>query len=122
MLSGRLSLPSSSEMASWEASLLAEKGDVKAYHILGFPSDAEYLNFLHDWAMSVVPSPRLENEGKGKEPPYWDEEKCWERERIPLIKEASRKLGDERHKLRNLKDLGFDFHKWKEENSGKALL
>ncbi|KAI9743084.1 MAG: hypothetical protein M1818_003379 [Claussenomyces sp. TS43310] len=118
VLSGRLSLPSPDEMQAWESSLVAEKGAGRSFHTLGFPQDAAYMNLLHDWALSATPNGDLENDGVGKISPYWEEEQQWIRERVPLIKMASRKLdGAKKNSIKSLKELGFDFEQWKIETS-----
>lgn len=77
-------------------------------HILGYPADAEYINSLHDWALSATPRSGLDNDGRGKLPPYWDEETCWVREMTPRIKAVARALGPEdRKSVRTLGELGF---------------
>jgi hypothetical protein len=128
--SGRLKLPSTAEMQEWEKQRLEETGEGKRVHLLGYPDDAGYINFLHDWAMSASPSlhsvsaqGRLPTAttgggGRGKEPPYWGEEECWVRERTPLIKKATRELEPRRRaEVKTLRELGFDFERWKCENS-----
>ena len=68
----------------------------------------------------------IESEGEtvGKEPPYWGEKEYWTRERFPAIKKAFQALGEDRHKVRSLVEVGFDFEEWKreKENEGKELL
>ncbi|KAF2089901.1 thiol-specific monooxygenase [Saccharata proteae CBS 121410] len=108
--SGRLSLPSPAAMREWEDKTVAERGADKRFHNLAFPRDAQYLNHLHDWAMSAE-----EGETRGKRPPYWDEQKQWIRERFPLIKLASRMLGEGRHDVKTLEEIGFDYEKWLKE-------
>lgn len=119
--SGRLSLPSESKMRAWEDSLVSEKGDSKSFHTLAFPLDAQYINFLHDWALSAQPEAKLGNDGKGKIPPYWGAEQQWVRERFPLIKLASRALGEDRFRITSLGELGFDYEEWKKENEAPTL-
>jgi len=60
----------------------------------------------------------------GKEPPYWGEKEYWTRERFPAIKKAFQALGEDRHKIRSLREVGFDFEEWKreKESEGKQLL
>jgi hypothetical protein len=116
LYSGRLSLPTESKMKAWEDAVVAEKGDSRSFHTLAFPLDAQYINLLHDWALSAKLEPKLPNNGKGKIPPYWGAEQQWVRERFPLIKAASRALGEDRFKITSLKELGFDFEEWRKEN------
>lgn len=121
IFSGRLSLPSKAEMKAWEDSVVAEKGNGKAFHVLTFPKDAEYLNFLYDWASEAKTQSGLDNEGKGKLGVRWGEKEKWMRERFPDIKKAFLNKGNDRHSIRNLKELGFDFNTWKMEHENNGL-
>ncbi|KAF2637373.1 thiol-specific monooxygenase [Massarina eburnea CBS 473.64] len=117
VFSGRLTLPTFADMQAWEDGVVAEKGDGKFYHNLQFPQDAAYINMLHEISMSaeVIESRGLVNRGHGKIPPFWDEEARWTRQRFPMIKQAALNLGEERRNVRCLRDLGFDFETWKQE-------
>ncbi|KAF3352519.1 hypothetical protein VdG1_08970 [Verticillium dahliae VDG1] len=107
---GRLAVPPTEEMRAWEAQALAEAGGGgKAIHTMLFPKDVDYLNKLHEQSLSAATVEGLENDGKGKLPPYWGPEKRWTRERVPLIKVASRLQGERRHEIKTLAELGFDF-------------
>lgn len=112
VFSGRLTLPDVDEMKAWEIGVLQTKGS-KSFHNLGFPEDAAYINTLYSLSMSATSH---EGRAAGKIPPFWDEEKRWTRQQFPLIKQAALKLGDKRREVRGLKDLGFDFQAWKEQN------
>lgn len=109
----RLSLPSRAEMREWEAQMLKQKGESKMLHNLAFPKDLEYINMLHARSLEAEKRPGLENDGVGKIPPFWDDEIRWTRERFPLIKIASRNLGERRHEVKRLEELGFDYKAWK---------
>lgn len=109
----RLPLPSHTEMLDWEASIAKEKGEGKQLHNLAFPRDIGYINRLHDASMRAKRVETLGNDGVGKAPPYWGDDKAWVRERFPLIKMASRALGERRHEVRTLEELGFDYRAWK---------
>lgn len=109
----RLRLPSTPEMRDWEVQTLRDKGEGKMMHNLAFPKDLEYINTLHARSLEAEKRSGLENDGVGKVPPFWDDEKRWTRERIPLIKIASRKLGGKRHEVTTLEQLGFDYKAWK---------
>jgi hypothetical protein len=114
-------------MKAWEEELLERKrrdgkGREGKFHLLGYPEDAEYINFLHDWALRASPGRKYhantdeDSQSNGKVPPYWGEEEHWMRERTPLIKKAARELGAQRRReIRTLKELGFDFEAWKRE-------
>jgi hypothetical protein len=122
-------------MKAWEGELLERKrndgmGGEGKFHLLGYPEDAEYINFLHGWALSASPGRGCgadtgeDGQSSGKVPPYWGEEEHWVRERTPLIKRAARELGAQRRgDIRTLKELGFDFEAWKrgrEETRGEV--
>ena len=111
----RIPAPSPAEMTAWVDALRKEKGENKALHNLAFPKDVHYINRLHDLSVTAKDVPGLENGGRGKTPVYWGKEKEWTRERFPMIKLASRALGEERHKVRSLKELGFDYEEWRKE-------
>ncbi|KZF23213.1 thiol-specific monooxygenase [Xylona heveae TC161] len=113
--SGRMTLPSLREMQKWEAATIVDRGSGRNFHTIAFPLDAEYINHLHGWALQATSRTRLANDGRGKMPPYWNEQTQWVRERFPLIKVASKKLGDRRHEICTLEELGFDYLKWRSE-------
>lgn len=113
--SDRLRAPTPSEMTSWVDELRKDKGDNKTLHNLAFPEDVHYINRLHDLSVTAKKVSGLENDGKGKTPIYWGKEKEWTRERFPMIKLASRALGEQRHELRSLKELGFDYEDWRKQ-------
>jgi hypothetical protein len=117
VFSGRITLPILQEMEAWEDGIIQAKDHGKGFHNLGFPEDGQYFNKLYELSMSATIrlSGGLSNEGQGKLPPFWDEEKQWTRQRFPMIKQAALKLGDKRREVRCLRDLGFDFEKWKDE-------
>jgi cation diffusion facilitator CzcD-associated flavoprotein CzcO len=110
---GRLRMPSHDEMLAWEEARLEEKGESKAFHNLAYPKDVEYINKLHDLSSAAKITDGLDNEGVGKVPPYWGADAAWTRERFPLIKQASRALGEKRHQVKSLEELGFDYKAWK---------
>lgn len=113
--SGRLPPPSQQEMDTWVDQAHQEKGAGKAIHLMAFPTDVDYINRLHDLSAIAKKAPELglENGGEGKRPPYWGLDKRWVRERVPKIKIASRAVGEKRHEIKTLEDLGFDYAEWK---------
>ncbi|PWY86437.1 FAD/NAD(P)-binding domain-containing protein [Aspergillus sclerotioniger CBS 115572] len=113
--SGRLQLPSQDEMKAWHDWTVAEKGNGTPFHLLPFPLDADYMNFLHDWSAKAAPLQGLENNGNGKQCNYWGERQCWIRARLPDIKRAFLQKGPERGSIKSLEQLGFDFDQWKKE-------
>ena len=106
----RLSLPSNHEMREWESETYKDGAADKSVHNLAFPKDVNYINRLYSRSMTAIKRVDLENDGVGKPPPYWDAEAAWVRERFPLIKIASRKLGERKHEVKSLADLGFVYH------------
>ncbi|KAH8896627.1 thiol-specific monooxygenase [Thozetella sp. PMI_491] len=121
--SGRLKLTPKCKMRAWLDSMIRDKGESKLLHNLAFPKDIAYINHLHALSLAASRWDGLENNGAGKTPPYWGPEKAWTRERFPLIKIASRALGEKRHEVQTLVELGFDFQKWEreqEETNSKA--
>ncbi|KAL4886266.1 hypothetical protein BJY04DRAFT_178775 [Aspergillus karnatakaensis] len=113
--SGRLSLPSTSEMKKWEASLVAEKGDSLAFHLMPFPLDANYINMLHDWASTAEKRDGLDNDGNGKQCNYWTEEERWMRQMVPEMRRAFFAKGEGRRSIKTLVELGYDFKRWRNE-------
>ncbi|KAJ5981394.1 hypothetical protein N7522_013815 [Penicillium canescens] len=113
--SARLTLPPKNAMREWEDVEINKKGDGKAFHILHFPADADYLNFLHDWAKKANLRPGLSNDGQGKLGPWWGERERWMRALFPDIRRAFVKRGAERGEIRSLAEIGFDFEEWKRE-------
>lgn len=100
--SNRLPLPSVPEMRAWEAQRIAEKGAGKKFHELTNLEDFRYHNDLVEWALQA-------ELGKGEErlPPKWSREEEMARKNIPGMKKAFADLGEKRHEVRRLEDLGF---------------
>jgi cation diffusion facilitator CzcD-associated flavoprotein CzcO len=116
----RISLPSVDDMKAWEDNLLSEtNGGSRDFHLLLFPKDANYINAMYDWSMSASDA-----DTKGKRPPHWGEKQYWMREKFPEIKKAFQDLGEGRHQVRTLEELGFDFEKYRKEThiEQKSLL
>ncbi|KAI9885556.1 MAG: hypothetical protein M1823_002655 [Watsoniomyces obsoletus] len=99
----RLPLPSVEMMQDWENRILCERGGNKAFHTLSFPLDADYIRELYLWCLQARPGPN----GAGKIPPVWGADKRWIRSKIPSIKEAFVNLGEERHRVERMEELGF---------------
>lgn len=118
--SGRLGLPPRDQMKAWEDSLVAEKGDGTAFHLLPFPLDANYLNMLYDWAASAETRPDLLNDGRGKLGTWWGERERWLRSVFPEIRRRFVEKGEERHSIKSLVELGYDFDRWKREQTNTA--
>ncbi len=114
----RLSLPSREEMLAEEQMLV---GEGKAIHNLAVPKDINYINRLRERSLSAERTDGLENDGVGKMPPHWDGEKAWCRERFPAIKIAARALGDDRHRVQSLHELGFDYEAWLGQQASQKL-
>lgn len=121
MWAGRLDVPSEKEMEDWVQNLAAECDGGKARHVLAFPLDLNYINSMYEMSMKAARRQELDNDGIGKKPPFWSREKGWIRKRIPHIKVASRALGDKRHEVKTLEQLGFNYALWKSQHSMVAI-
>ncbi|KAI3199141.1 hypothetical protein DTO012A9_1606 [Penicillium roqueforti] len=111
VLAGRLSLPSEAEMERWIGDWVVTRGEGRGFNTLAFPLDADYINSLYELSSHAARKDGLENDGRGKRPPFWGEKEKWTRERFPLIKQASQVLGSRRGEIKALEDLGFDFER-----------
>ncbi|KAL6722186.1 monooxygenase [Lecanora helva] len=109
--SQRLSLPSEDDMRKWEKARITECGDGKAFHVLAPLADLDYHNEMVAWASSA------NGETGQKLPPPWSEQDRWTRERLPKIRKAFAEKGEERHRVRTIEELGFDYNAWRRENS-----
>ncbi|KAJ5947592.1 hypothetical protein N7466_000607 [Penicillium verhagenii] len=121
--SGRLHLPEQEHMKASENSEVTQKGDGKAFHVMPFPMDVDYLNLLHNWATSAKARPGLEESGRGKLGKHWGDRERWMRALFPEIRRAFVQIGEQRSKIKTLEALGFDFETWKrdqEQNEGLA--
>ncbi|EEP79044.1 hypothetical protein UREG_03890 [Uncinocarpus reesii 1704] len=115
VLAGRLTLPSKETMYSWEERNEAVRGSGKSFHVLAYPLDADYLNFLHNWAATAERRPGLAQDGQGKEGPCWGEKEKWLRSRFTQIKQAFAAQGEKKQSCYLPEDLGFDFEAWKRD-------
>jgi cation diffusion facilitator CzcD-associated flavoprotein CzcO len=107
---GRLPFPSEAELRDWERAMKqAQEEGQRNIHVLKFPKDLDYINMMHAKSITADRREGLAHAGMGRPSPYWDEEKAWIRAKMAFIKDASRKLGDARHTILDLKQLGFDF-------------
>ncbi|KAF1924992.1 flavin-containing monooxygenase [Didymella exigua CBS 183.55] len=122
--SGRLSLPSLSEMGQWEADRAAETGSRRAFHLLPFPKDGQNINELSQWALSAPRKEGLENDGQGMIPPVWGECEFWCRENFPAIRQAFGRLGEKRFTTQTLEEVGFsyeEFRRKKAQEDGRLI-
>ncbi|KAL9591998.1 MAG: hypothetical protein Q9179_007160 [Wetmoreana sp. 5 TL-2023] len=99
--SGRLELPSKSDMEDWEAARVADRGGGKKYHELSKLEDFRYHNELMDWALEAAPK------DSDALPPKWSKRDAWVRKNIPAIKKAFADKGEARHRVRSIEELGF---------------
>lgn len=118
--SARLQLPSKTDMHRSEDSEVSTKGEGNAFHIMPFPMDADYLNFLYNWANEAERRPHLNNGGQGKIGTYWGEEQRWMRAHFPEIRRAFVQKGAQRSEVKTLEEVGFDFDQWKREQEQLA--
>lgn len=112
---GRLQLPSYEEMAKWEATTVEEKGADGEFHSLMFPHDVNYINELHDWAMTARTLNGKPASDVGKKPPKWRDWEFWARQRVVDIKRAFVEKGEHRIYVQHFEEIGFDFEAWKHE-------
>ncbi|KAF2022921.1 FAD/NAD(P)-binding domain-containing protein [Setomelanomma holmii] len=115
--SGRLSLPSLAEMQKCERDVIDDMGDGRNFHLLPFPKDGNYINEMSHWALSAPLKDGLANGGKGKVPPIWGEWEFWCRENFPAIRKAFGALGEKRHQVRSLEEVGFSYEGSKRETA-----
>ncbi|KAE8150097.1 hypothetical protein BDV25DRAFT_117493 [Aspergillus avenaceus] len=107
--SGRLTLPEEGEMKAWEEATAAKKGNGTSFHLMHFPLDANYMNFLYEWATKAKPREGLINDGNGKQCNYWGEREKQMRQLFPEIRRTFISKGEERRNIKSLKQLGYDF-------------
>lgn len=119
--SGRLDLPSTTQMQLWEVDTIRQKGDGKYCHLKKFPEDAAQINELYAWAEKARRKDGLENDGVGRLGTRWDERQVWMRSRFPDIKARYAQRGEERTKVRRMEELGFDFEEWRSKAEGEDL-
>jgi cation diffusion facilitator CzcD-associated flavoprotein CzcO len=118
--SGRLNLPSEAEMRAWEKTMLEDRGDGKAIHVLNFPQDVDHLNMLYDWAASAPACDGLENGGVGLLGTRWDDRMKWMRSQFPAIKKAYAERGEDRFAVTTVEELGFDFEQWRKSQAEES--
>ncbi|KAF1945557.1 FAD/NAD(P)-binding domain-containing protein [Clathrospora elynae] len=121
---GRLSLPCLAEMEEWERGVVEDMGTGRNFHLLNFPKDGVYINEMSTWALSVAERKAAgleEEEGVGKNPPMWGAWEFWCRENFPAIRQAFGKLGRGREKVRDVKELGFNFEEYKREKERQEM-
>lgn len=109
----RLPLPYRKEMLEWEDALLKHGSEGRLIHNFAFLKDVNYINGLYHRNIRVKRVPALDNDVQGKIPPCWGNDKAWVRERFPTIEAASQALGDKRHKVRTLQELGSDYNAYR---------
>jgi hypothetical protein len=95
----QLSLPGKDEMRNAEKMELNESGEGTAFHIFGYPKDANYLNGLHNWVKTAT-------DGFAKVPAFWDKMHRWEREIFGEMRKKFVETGG--HAIRR-EELGFRF-------------
>lgn len=114
--SNRLALPDKKRMEDWRGERVAKRGSGKIFHHFGYPADVDYMDEMFHLCMQATRKEGLINKGLGKLPPKWGEKERWTRQRIHEIRRAVQDEGDGRHKVKALKDIGFDFEEWKKEH------
>ena len=109
----RLALPSKDQMNRWEEHEIDKSGSGKLFHVFPFPKDFDYHNAMVNWALEATESVH------GKMPPKWSDKETWQRERFPLIKKAFEEQGENRHCVKSVEELGFDYDKAPKEEKHK---
>lgn len=115
--SGRLSLPPLATMQAWEEETIQEMGNGRNFHLMPFPKDGNYTNELSNWALTAELRNGLDNDGKGKLPPFWGEWEFWCRENFPKIRRAFSALGEKRFETTTLEEVGFRFEEHLQDKS-----
>jgi hypothetical protein len=99
--SDNLRLPEIEEMKTWEKKRVEQTGNGTSYHVLGYPYDADYLNYLYDWVKTA-------GDGFTKEPAYWGKKQKWVRDVFAQIRKKFVETGGQAN---TMEELGFDFEK-----------
>jgi hypothetical protein len=108
--SGRLHLPSDSEMNDWVQQNRKRRGSGKGYHKLSYPADADYMNEMHDWCGMA----QGESEGNGMPAPFWGNMDRWLRKNVHDIRRATEDKGEGRFDVKRVEDVGFLFENGKD--------
>lgn len=102
--SNNLELPPPDEMKEWSKELEDKQGS--ALHVFPPLGDANYINGMHDWAMTAS--------HVGKEPPRWDGELFWERR---IYAEAKLLFEQGGCKAKTLEELGLHYDPDKDDTA-----
>ena len=135
LYSGRLHVPALPTMQRWEKERVEQKGAGRAFHVLSFPEDAEYINDLLDWAAEAGANEKgdfhrtataaTSSSSVGKTRPKWGEREFWTRERFTDIRKAFLAKEEARYGVTSLEMLGFNYDAWVHErndtNRSKSL-
>ncbi|KAI1772837.1 FAD/NAD(P)-binding domain-containing protein [Hypoxylon cercidicola] len=101
--SGRLPPPLPATLEAWERAD-AESATPGKYHVFPKGGDGRYINEVHEWV--TRDTVRDGSGGRGKEPPYWDEELLWQR---GIYAEAKMQFEKTGRKAKTLEELGFRY-------------
>ena len=107
--SGRLGLPSQLEMQDWQDGIIRKRGSGRRFHALQPPLDLDYMKEMYDWSSKAKEMAMSENTGRGKMPKMWDPRACWLRMMAAEMRKAFNARGEERGKVLNYEELGFQF-------------
>lgn len=119
--SGRLVLPPRDQMKAWEDTQVAEKGSGTAFHYLPFPQDGNHINMLYGWAAQAETRDGLAHDGNGKQGTKWGKREMWLRSVFPEIRRRFVAKGPEKHNIKSVVELGFDFDRWQQEQTESRL-
>ena len=106
---GRLTLPSQLEMQEWQDSVVRKRGSGRTFHALTPPLDLDYMKEMYDWSSKAKEMAMSGNTGSGKMPKWWDARACWMRMMAAKMRKAFNARGEERGKVLNFEELGFQF-------------
>ncbi|TPX09648.1 uncharacterized protein E0L32_009121 [Thyridium curvatum] len=104
-----LQLPPADEMRRWEEDAVSSRKE--GPHVYPKGGDADYINETHAWLKRAS--------SKGKEPPLWDEELCWER---TIYAEAKLKFEQTGRTAMSLGELGFHYTPSAKDEESKEIL
>ena len=129
--SGRLPLPSQTEMQKWRKSVISDRGEGRGFHALTPPKDLEYMQRMYKWCCETDeavrkggddggPNGEIRGGEKGKMPKRWDEKACWLRMKAPEMRKAFQARGGAREKVLGYEELNFRFEGERVRNADES--
>lgn len=99
-----LALPSTRDMAQWEADEARRRG--RAFHVFPPGGDSALLDEFHAWVTGASTPTQAQGQAKGKVPPVWDDDQRWQR---TVYAEAKLEFENTGRKAKSLEELGFRY-------------